>query len=106
MPMPVSIEGTIGDSLKEWDKIENVRDITARPGHYLAYKLKWVINNLDIVENFSDAQNQYMPVIISDTVGMFQFYGFVQDFTFKTLYDTPPLYEISLVIESDVMEQE
>lgn len=99
---PTTIEFSSGDSLREFDRIDNIRDITARDANYTMYKFTWKILDSSIADRFEVARSQSMPVIISDTtVGMISFDGFVSDYTTKTLQDVPPLYEISMTVESD-----
>ena len=102
VPMPTKIEGSIGGSLKEFDLVENIREITARPGYYHIYKIKWDIVDTTVLGTLGNAREQTMPVVIADNVGIFDFNGFITDYSEKTVQDVPPKYEVSATIEGEV----
>jgi len=82
--------------------VENIREITARPGYYHIYKIKWDIVDTTVLGTLGNAREQTMPVVIADNVGIFDFNGFITDYSEKTVQDVPPKYEVSATIEGEV----
>jgi hypothetical protein len=104
VPYPTSIEYSIGDTLTEFDKCDNVRDITARAGRYRAFKFGWDILSKDTVEDFITASEQDMPVTVTLTSSdvLDSFTGFISDLSIKTHNDKLAYYKVSATIETDL----
>jgi hypothetical protein len=103
VPYPTSIEYSIGDTLTEFDRCDNVRDITARAGRYRVFKFGWDILSRDTVEDFITASKQNMPVTMTLTSSnvVDSFTGFIIDLSIKTHNDKPAYYKVSATIETD-----
>lgn len=103
VPYPTEIEYAVGSSLREFDKVSNLREITSRPGTYFIYKFKWSLVKVQEYLLFEAAREaEYMPVRIWDSDSLFDFSGFITDYKNVMVHDVPPLYEVSMTVESDI----
>jgi len=101
LPPPTSVEESIDSMLKEFDKIDNARDITAREGFFKKYKFTWEFLDKDIIEDFATANALAMPAAVVHEPTMLSFNGFVTDVKVTTNRDVPGYYKAAMSIETD-----